>query len=104
EISSSGDCMTMVPSYILIRDPLRRLCHRLITHTIAGRGQAPEKVTSTNLYFLRSMDREAVNLPNLLAYYLFRHVEERKRSTQMSRGHFIALLADHFGLLTKERL
>ncbi|GJS02781.1 hypothetical protein Tco_0319289 [Tanacetum coccineum] len=26
-----------------IMDPLRRLCHRLITHTIAGRGQTPKK-------------------------------------------------------------
>ncbi|GKG57140.1 hypothetical protein Tco_0584566, partial [Tanacetum coccineum] len=82
----------------------RRLCHRLMAHTIAGRGYTPEKVTSTNLYFLRSIDREAVNLPNLLAYYLFRHAEGRKRSTQMFRGYFILRLADHFGLLTKERL
>ncbi|GJS76778.1 hypothetical protein Tco_0726659 [Tanacetum coccineum] len=44
--------------------------------------QTPEKVTSTDLFYLRSMDVRA----------------------QMSRGHFIACLADHFGLFTKDRL
>ncbi|GJY28416.1 hypothetical protein Tco_0404183, partial [Tanacetum coccineum] len=68
------------------------------------RGQAPEKVTSTDLYFLRSMDQEAVNLPYLLAHCLFRHAEGRKQEAQMSGGHFIARLADHFGLLTEESL
>ncbi|GKC93615.1 hypothetical protein Tco_1159057 [Tanacetum coccineum] len=90
EISSSGDLLTTVPSYLLIKDPLRRLCHRLITHTIARRGKTPKKVTNTDLYFLRSMDQEAVNLPYLLAHYLFRHAKERKQGAQMSGGHFIA--------------
>nr|GEU97146.1 hypothetical protein [Tanacetum cinerariifolium] len=86
------------------RDPLRKLCHRLIAHTIAGRGQAPEKVTHTDLYFLRSVDQEAVNLSYMLAHYLFRHAEGRKRGAQMFGRHFILRLADHFGLLTKESL
>nr|GEV46973.1 hypothetical protein [Tanacetum cinerariifolium] len=30
-------------SYTLIREPLRRLCHRLIAFTISDRGQTPEK-------------------------------------------------------------
>ncbi|GKB94234.1 hypothetical protein Tco_0980371 [Tanacetum coccineum] len=45
-----------------IRDPLRRICHLLITHTISGRGQAPEKVTRTDLYFLKSMDQEGTTV------------------------------------------
>ncbi|GJT34420.1 hypothetical protein Tco_0924839 [Tanacetum coccineum] len=49
EISSFGDFFTTVPSYLLIRDPLRRLYHCLIAHTIARRGHALEKVTSTDL-------------------------------------------------------
>nr|GFA13753.1 hypothetical protein [Tanacetum cinerariifolium] len=83
---------------------MRRLCHCLIAHTLAGRGQAPEKVASTDLHILRSMDQEAVNLSYLLAHYLFRHAEGRKRGAQMSRGHFITCLADHFVLLTEERM
>ncbi|GJR09910.1 hypothetical protein Tco_0792562 [Tanacetum coccineum] len=70
----------------------------------AGRGQAPEKVTSTDLYFLRSMDQEAMNLPYLLAHYLFRHAKGRKRGAQMSSGYFIVRLTDHFGLLMEESL
>nr|GEW00259.1 hypothetical protein [Tanacetum cinerariifolium] len=81
-----------------------RLCHRLIAHTIAGRRQAPEKVTSTDLYFLRSMDQDAVNLPYLLAHYLFRHVEGMNQGAQMSSGYFIARFADLFGLLIEESL
>ncbi|GJV35348.1 reverse transcriptase domain-containing protein [Tanacetum coccineum] len=36
-ISSAGDFLTTVPSYTTIKEPLRRLCHRLITFTITGR-------------------------------------------------------------------
>nr|GEU60985.1 hypothetical protein [Tanacetum cinerariifolium] len=32
------------PSYTLIRDLMLRLCHKLITSSIAGRSQAPEKI------------------------------------------------------------
>ncbi|GJR22091.1 hypothetical protein Tco_0970618 [Tanacetum coccineum] len=43
-ISSAGDFLGTAPSYTLIRDPMLRLCHRLIACSIAGRIQAPEKV------------------------------------------------------------
>ncbi|GJQ92261.1 hypothetical protein Tco_0003400 [Tanacetum coccineum] len=42
-ISSTGDFFGTSPSYTLIRDPMLRLCHRLIACSIAGRSQAPEK-------------------------------------------------------------
>ncbi|GJY47097.1 hypothetical protein Tco_0436160 [Tanacetum coccineum] len=84
------------------RDPLRRLCHRLIAFSIAGRGQAPEKVTTTYLLYLRSMDEGAtVNVPYLLAYYLFRHALGRKLGAKMSGGHLIAYLGVHLGVITK---
>ncbi|GJZ99609.1 hypothetical protein Tco_0672160 [Tanacetum coccineum] len=84
-----------------IMDPLRRLYHRLIAHTIDGRGHAHEKVARTNLYFMRSVDREAVNLSYLLTHYLFRHYEGRKHEAQMFGGHFIGRLANHFGLIRR---
>ncbi|GJY69824.1 hypothetical protein Tco_0472806, partial [Tanacetum coccineum] len=34
-----------------------------------GRGQAPKKVTTTDLYYLRSMEEGTLNLPYLLAHY-----------------------------------
>ncbi|GJU01301.1 hypothetical protein Tco_1111639 [Tanacetum coccineum] len=43
-------------SYTLIRDPILRLCHRLIACSIVGRSQAPKKVTVTGLFYLRGMD------------------------------------------------
>ncbi|GJU39180.1 hypothetical protein Tco_1192137 [Tanacetum coccineum] len=46
--------------------------YRLITCSIAGRSQAPEKVTVTILFFLRGMDVGSVNIPYLLARYLTR--------------------------------
>ncbi|GJU14201.1 hypothetical protein Tco_1136597 [Tanacetum coccineum] len=103
-ISSIDDFLTTVPSYTAIREPLRRLFHCLIAFTIAGRGQAPKKVTTTDLYFLRSMDEGTVNVSYLLAQYLFRHVEGRKQGAKMSGGHFIARLAEHFRVITKEIL
>ncbi|GJY99996.1 hypothetical protein Tco_0517426 [Tanacetum coccineum] len=42
-ISSEGDFLGTPPSYTLIRDPLLRLCHRIIACSIAERSQAPEK-------------------------------------------------------------
>ncbi|GJU25475.1 hypothetical protein Tco_1164096 [Tanacetum coccineum] len=45
EISSDKDFLGPAPSYVLIRDPVRRLCHRMIAYSISGRGQAAEKVT-----------------------------------------------------------
>ncbi|GKB50083.1 hypothetical protein Tco_0900836 [Tanacetum coccineum] len=64
----------------------------------APSGQAPEKVTATDLFYLRSMVRGATNVPYLLAQYLFRHAEGRKSGARLSGGHFIGLLAHHFGL------
>nr|GFB28207.1 hypothetical protein [Tanacetum cinerariifolium] len=42
-ISSVGDFLGTPPSYTLIKDPMLRLCHRLISCSIVGRSQAPEK-------------------------------------------------------------
>nr|GEW88728.1 hypothetical protein [Tanacetum cinerariifolium] len=38
-------------------------------------GQAPEKVTGVDLFYLMSMDRGTANVLYLLAQYLFRHSE-----------------------------
>nr|GEZ06497.1 hypothetical protein [Tanacetum cinerariifolium] len=53
------------------RDPVRRLYHTLISYIISKRGQAHEKVTSTNLFYLRSIELGAANVSYLLAQYLF---------------------------------
>ncbi|GKF41269.1 hypothetical protein Tco_0124611, partial [Tanacetum coccineum] len=45
DISTDGDFLGPPPSYTLIRDPVLRLCHRMMAHSIVGRSQAPEKVT-----------------------------------------------------------
>ncbi|GKE18390.1 hypothetical protein Tco_1425967, partial [Tanacetum coccineum] len=58
------------------RDPVLRLCHRIMAHSIAERSQAPEKVTVTDLFYLRGLDV----------------------------GSFVARLAEHFRLLTVEIL
>ncbi|GJV90115.1 hypothetical protein Tco_1534053 [Tanacetum coccineum] len=79
KISSDRDFLGPAPSYVLIRDPVRRSCHRMIAYNISGRGQALEK-------------------------YLFRHMEGRKSGAKLSGGHFIGRLAMHFGLVSDEGL
>ncbi|GKD33927.1 hypothetical protein Tco_1249436 [Tanacetum coccineum] len=79
EISFDRDFLGPAPSYILIQDPVRRLCHRMIAYSISGRGQAPEK-------------------------YLFRHTEGRKSGARLLGGYFIARLAMHFGLVSDDGL
>ncbi|GJX33857.1 hypothetical protein Tco_0245414 [Tanacetum coccineum] len=76
----------------------------LISFSISGRAQAPEKVTATDLFYLRSMDDGMANVPCLLAQYLFRYAEERKRGARMFGGHFVGRLAEHFGLVSDEGL
>ncbi|GKA33781.1 hypothetical protein Tco_0720210 [Tanacetum coccineum] len=79
EISSGKDFLRGAPLYTYIRDPVRRLCHRLISYSISGRGQTPKK-------------------------YLFRHAEGRKSGARLSEGHFIRRLAHHFGLVSDDGL
>ncbi|GJU50370.1 hypothetical protein Tco_1219925 [Tanacetum coccineum] len=90
EISSDRDFLGPAPSYVLIRDPVRRLCHRMIAYSISGRGHAPEKVTGIDLIYLCSMDRGTINVPHLLAQYLFRHAEGRKSVAKLLEGHLLA--------------
>nr|GEW79640.1 hypothetical protein [Tanacetum cinerariifolium] len=69
-----------------------------------ARGKALEKVTATDLFYLRSMDRGAANVSYLLAQYLFRHAEGRKNDAMLVGGHFIGRLAHHFGLVSDDGL
>ncbi|GJW55647.1 hypothetical protein Tco_0099732 [Tanacetum coccineum] len=72
--------------------------------SIAGRSQAPEKVTVTDLFYLRGMDVGSVNVPYLLARYLRLFDAWRKSVAHIFGGQFVARLAEHFGLLTAEIL
>ncbi|GKD42807.1 hypothetical protein Tco_1267452 [Tanacetum coccineum] len=65
-IAFDGGFLSTVPSYTYIRDPLRRLCHRLIAFNISGRCQAPKKVTATDLFYLRSMDEGTIDMDELV--------------------------------------
>ncbi|GJQ98019.1 hypothetical protein Tco_0009158 [Tanacetum coccineum] len=103
-ISSAGDFLGTSPSYTAIWDPIFRLCHRLIACSIAGRSQAPEKVTVTDLFYLRGMNVDSVIVPYSLARYLRLFAAGRKSGAHISGGQFMARLAEHFGLLTAEIL
>ncbi|GKC14794.1 hypothetical protein Tco_1011576, partial [Tanacetum coccineum] len=104
DISTDGDFLGPSPSYTLIRDPVLRLFYRMMAHNIAGRSQAPKKVTVTDLFYLRGLDVGSVNIPYLLARYLRRFTFGRKSGVHISSGQFVARLAEHFRLLTAEIL
>ncbi|GKB09488.1 hypothetical protein Tco_0837800 [Tanacetum coccineum] len=76
----------------------------MIAYSISGRGHAPEKVTGIDLIYLCSMDRGTINVPHLLAQYLFRHAEGRKSVAKLLEGHFIGRLAMHFGPVSDDGL
>ncbi|GKE18540.1 hypothetical protein Tco_1426117 [Tanacetum coccineum] len=103
-ISSAGDFLGTAPSHTAIQDPILRLFHRLIDYSISGRSQAPEKVSMTDLFYLRGMDVNWVNVTYLLARYLRLFAAGRKSMAHISGGQFVAQLAEHFGLLTAEIL
>nr|GEZ33730.1 hypothetical protein [Tanacetum cinerariifolium] len=74
-IYSNGDFLSIVPSYTLIRDLLRRLCQRLIAFSIAERSQAPKKVTTTDLFYLRRLtvvvrDLTMIDMDELVRLYI----------------------------------
>ncbi|GJV47751.1 putative reverse transcriptase domain-containing protein [Tanacetum coccineum] len=77
------------PSYTLIKDLILRLCHRMMAHSITGRCQAPEKVTVTDLLYLRGLDVGSVNIPYLLAQYLRRFSTGRKSGAHISNRQFL---------------
>nr|GEV63072.1 hypothetical protein [Tanacetum cinerariifolium] len=104
EISSDRDFLGPDPSNVFIRDHVRRLCHKIISCSIYNRGQAPEKVTDVDLFYLRIMDRGTANISYLLAQCLFRHAEGRKSRARLSWGYFIGRLATHFGLVSDQWL
>ncbi|GJU81046.1 hypothetical protein Tco_1283411 [Tanacetum coccineum] len=83
-ISSVGYFLGTTPSYTSIRDLMLRLCHMLITCSIARRGQAPEKVTVTDLFYLRGMDVGSINITYLLARYLRLFASGMKRGVMIS--------------------
>ncbi|GKA70231.1 hypothetical protein Tco_0776295 [Tanacetum coccineum] len=72
------DFLGSVPSYVYIRDPVRRICHRMIFCNISGKGQAPEKVTGM--------------------------LREGRVELGLSGGYFIGRLAAYFGLVSDEGL
>ncbi|GJS98888.1 hypothetical protein Tco_0820058 [Tanacetum coccineum] len=84
DISTDGYFLGPPPSYTLIRDSMLRICHRMMAHSIAGRSQAPEKVTMTDLFYLRGLDVGSVNVPYLLAQYLRRFAARRKSGAHIS--------------------
>ncbi|GJT67940.1 hypothetical protein Tco_1019420 [Tanacetum coccineum] len=92
------------PLLMFCNETCESAIHRMIAYSISGRGQAPEKVTGIDLFYLRSMDCGTINVPHLLAQYLFRHAEGRKSGARLSGGHFIGRLAMHFGLVSDDGL
>nr|GEX23280.1 hypothetical protein [Tanacetum cinerariifolium] len=71
---------------------------------VPSKPPAPKKVTVTDLFYLRGIDVDSVNIHYLLARYLRRFASGRKRVALISRVQFVARMAKHFGLFTKERL
>ncbi|GJZ39075.1 hypothetical protein Tco_0585638 [Tanacetum coccineum] len=103
-ISSARHFLGTTPSYTLIREPILRLCHRLIACSIAKRSQTPEKVTVTDLFYLRGMEVSSINVPYMLVRYLRLFTAVRKSGVHISEGQFVARLAGYFGLLTAKIL
>nr|GEX68618.1 hypothetical protein [Tanacetum cinerariifolium] len=87
---------------VLDLDTARAL--QLIACSIVRRSQAPEKVTMTDLIYLRGIDVGSVNVPYLLARYLRLFASGRKQCAMIVGDQFVACLAEHFRLLTEVRL
>ncbi|GJT18136.1 hypothetical protein Tco_0876842 [Tanacetum coccineum] len=89
------DFLGTAPSYTWITDLMLRLCHMLIACNIAGRSQAPKKVTMADLFYLRGVDVGSFNIPYLLARYLRLFTSGRKHGVMISGGarRYLGLVA-----------
>nr|GEV12188.1 hypothetical protein [Tanacetum cinerariifolium] len=56
KILSGGDFFGPAPSYVLIRDPVRRLCHRMIAYSISGRGMHLGRARLSGGHFIGRLD------------------------------------------------
>nr|GEU36936.1 hypothetical protein [Tanacetum cinerariifolium] len=67
---------------------------QLITYSIAGRSQAPKKVTVADLFYLRGMDVGSINIPYLLARYFRLFALGRKQGTMISGDLLVIDMAE----------
>ncbi|GJV31950.1 hypothetical protein Tco_1392350 [Tanacetum coccineum] len=87
--------------YTLIRSPIRRLVHRLLTLSIAGRHSGKEKVTQDDLFLLHNMDGGvSVDVPWHVAKFLFDKEKGSKRKSPIVGAHLIGNIAHYYGLMT----
>ncbi|GJT95249.1 hypothetical protein Tco_1090767 [Tanacetum coccineum] len=96
EISSDRDFLGPAPSYVLIRDPVRRLCHRMIAYSISGRGQASKKVVTREL--------PLINIHELGRLHICTRYEETWTwvAHEPKRQQATAAGADEAGLVAEE--
>jgi hypothetical protein len=102
---AQGNYGDTTPSYRAIRDPRYRLIHRLLTFTIVGRREGPEKVSKPDLFYLSSIVRKRlVNVPWRLARWMSKRATGTRSSSSLCGGQFITRLARHFGLETPDEI
>ncbi|GJW04564.1 hypothetical protein Tco_1563420 [Tanacetum coccineum] len=87
------------PSYTSIQNPIRRLVHRLLTLSVAGRHSGKEKVTLDDLFLLHSMDRGvSVDVPWHVDKFLCDKPKGSKRKSLIVGAHLIGKIASYYGL------
>ncbi|GJV12808.1 hypothetical protein Tco_1354349 [Tanacetum coccineum] len=90
-----------LPSYTSIQDPIRRLVHRLLTLSVAGRHSEKDKVTVDDLFLLHSMDGGvSVDIPWHVAKFLSDKAKGSKRKSLIVRAHLIGRIASYYELIT----
>ncbi|GJU03334.1 hypothetical protein Tco_1113672 [Tanacetum coccineum] len=89
------------PSYTSIQNPIRRLVHRLLTLSVAGRHSGKDKVTMDGLFLLHSMDGGvSVDVPWHIAKFLYDKAKGSKRKSPIVGAHLIGKIASYYGLMT----
>ena len=83
-----------------LRDPVYRILHRLIAHTISGRKGSSSVVSQRDLFYLFSVITPfRCNIASCFAWYLTL-IADRRRSGSLTGGSFITALARQMGILT----
>ncbi|GJR01258.1 hypothetical protein Tco_0524242 [Tanacetum coccineum] len=89
------------PSYTSIRNPIRRLAHRLLALSVAGRHNRKEKVTLDDLFLLHSIDGGvSVDVPWHVAMFFADKAKGYKKKSPIVGEHLIGKIARSFGLMT----
>lgn len=93
-----------IPKSKKLRDPLHRVLHRAIVHSLTARGESPGSVTLADIFYLFCLiEQRPCQLAWCLAKFLF-STRTSRHNQAIYGGGYVTVLADSMGLLPQDQM